>query len=352
MSLITSRGNLKSQTITNEVLIDKRAHRIVKAWQRHGFPFIEHNSSITHERYTKFMKVDDAKSLDFANRTFKFNNAGLALAWSYHPEAFGVECNDLLSPLQVFNNTEIFTKAIRKILKGSFFTKKPIEELMPPLGAEAIRGALRRITGAQMVSNFRPITASALYKLFTDKGDTILDPSMGWGGRYLASVKADVNYIGTDPSHGSHTNNSRMADEITSTQTLPSNKKRSYEMLKLGSEDLDLDKNSIDFAFTSPPYFNCEKYSDEPTQSYLKFNNIEEWKEGFLRPTIENIHYGLKKNKFMCLNVANVKSYLTFEKDTKQIAKEVGFKHVDTFDYRLSSQQADFKSEPMFVFKK
>ena len=91
MSLITSRGNLKSQSITNEVLIDKRAHRIVKAWQRHGFPFIEHNSSITHERYTKFMKVDDAKSLDFANRTFKFNNAGLALAWSYHPEAFGVE---------------------------------------------------------------------------------------------------------------------------------------------------------------------------------------------------------------------------------------------------------------------
>jgi len=30
----------------------------------------------------------------------------------------------------------------------------------------------------------------------------------------------------TDPSHGIHTNNSRMADEITSTQTLPSNKKK------------------------------------------------------------------------------------------------------------------------------
>ena len=36
----------------------------------------------------------------------------------------------------------------------------------------------------------------------------------------------------------------------------------------------------------------------------------------------------------------------------KQIAKEMGFKHVDTFDYRLSSQQADYKSEPMFIFKK
>ena len=361
MSLITSRGNLKSQTITNEVLLDKRAHKVVKAWQKYGFPYISSDagnvkagSGITWSRFNKFMAVDDAKSLDFNNRIFKFHNAGLALAWSYHKEAFGVRCNDLMSPLDAFNDTEIFSNAIRKILKGSFFAKKPIEELMPPLGAETIRGALRRITGAQMVSNFRPITASALYKIFTDKNNTVWDMSMGWGGRLLASMKADINYIGTDPSHNAHMNNEIMAYDISSqlTHMLPSAKKRRYELHKLGSEVFRPDKNSLDFAFTSPPYFGTEKYSDEPTQSYLKYSNIEKWKEEFLRKTIDNCYYGLKKNKFMCLNVANVKSYSTFEADTKQIAKEVGFKHVDTFDYRLSSQQADYKSEPMFIFKK
>jgi hypothetical protein len=54
----------------------------------------------------------------------------------------------------------------------------------------------------------------------------------------------------------------------------------------------------------------------------------------------------------MALNVADVKSYETFEKDTKTIAEEVGFKLVDTFDLRLSSQQAEYKSEPIFIFKK
>ena len=98
---------------------------------------------------------------------------------------------------------------------------------------------------------------------------------------------------------------------------------------------------------------DTEKYSaTETTQSYLKYSNINAWKEEFLRKTIDNVYYGLKKNHFMALNVADVKSYETFEKDTKTIAEEVGFKLVDTFDLRLSSQQAEYKSEPIFIFKK
>ena len=128
---------------------------------------------------------------------------------------------------------------------------------------------------------------------------------------------------------------------------------RTYELHTLGSEEYRPDKNSLDFAFTSPPYFDTEKYSEtETTQSYLKYSNINAWKEEFLRKTIDNVYYGLKKNHFMALNVADVKSYETFEKDTKTIAEEVGFKLVDTFDLRLSSQQAEYKSEPIFIFKK
>jgi len=347
MTLITSRGNLKSKTTTNDVLIDKRSHRIIKYWQRQGFPFIETSKKYRQEKFNAFMKVNDKTSLDFNNRTFKFNNAGLSLAWSYHPHAFKVRCNDMKSPFDVFNDDTIFQNGIRKSLMGNFFAKRSYEELMSqsPQAKEMIRGVLRRVTGSQMVSNFRPVTASMLYKVFTDEGDTVWDMSMGWGGRLLASVKAKINYIGTDPN----TQTVKGLKEMIGTF---GDKDTDYLLYTMGSEEYRPDKNSLDFAFTSPPYFDTEKYSDEKTQSYLKYSSINKWKEKFLRKTIDNCYYGLKQNKFLALNVADVKSYQTFEKDTLQIAKEVGFKFVDQFDLRLSSQQDEFKSEPIFIFKK
>ena len=348
MSLLTSQGNLKSQTITNEVLIDKRTHKIVKYWQKVGFPYIDTDEKFRQDKFDAFLKVDDMKSLDFNNRSFKFNNAGLALAWSYHPHAFEVQCNNQKSPMDVFNDYETFSKGIKKTLKGSFFKKRSFEELMTKNEQtnEMIRTVLRRVSGAQMVSNFRPVTASALYKLFCDKNDTVWDMSCGWGGRLLASIKAEINYIGTDP-------NTQTQKGLKEMVTTFGNRACGYELLTMGSEEYRPDKNSLDFAFTSPPYFDTEKYSaTETTQSYLKYSNINTWKENFLRKTLENVHYGLKPNKFCAFNVADVKSYETFEKDTKQIASEVGFKLVDTFDLRLSSQANDYKAEPIFIFKK
>ena len=348
MSLLTSQGNLKSQTITNEVLIDKRTHKIVKYWQKVGFPYIDTDEKFRQDKFDAFLKVDDMKSLDFNNRSFKFNNAGLALAWSYHPHAFEVQCNNQKSPMDVFNDYDTFSKGIKKTLKGSFFKKRSFEELMTKNEQtnEMIRTVLRRVSGAQMVSNFRPITASALYKLFCDKNDTVWDMSCGWGGRLLASIKAEINYIGTDPN----TQTQKGLKEMVTTFGAEAYR---YDLLTMGSEEYRPDKNSLDFAFTSPPYFDTEKYSaTETTQSYLKYSNINTWKENFLRKTLENVHYGLKPNKFCAFNVADVKSYETFEKDTKQIASEVGFKLVDTFDLRLSSQANDYKAEPIFIFKK
>ncbi len=63
------------------------------------------------------------------------------------------------------------------------------------------------------------------------------------------------------------------------------------------------------------------------------------WKEHFLKKTIANAHIGLKTGKYLALNVANTKQYKTFEEDTVQIAKDVGFEHTDTWWLSLSTQQ-------------
>ncbi len=347
MSKLTNRGNLKNKSITNEVLIDKRTYRIVKYWQKQGFPYYRSDKKFRQGQFDKFMKINDKSNLDFNNRGFKFHNGGLSLAWSYHPHAFKVRCNNLKSPYDVFNDDVVFSNGIRKLLKGSFFKKTSFEVLMSQSDKVKgnIRTILRRVTGSQMVSNFRPVTASMIYKLFCDENDTVWDMSCGWGGRLLGSVKSKINYIGTDPN----TTTMKGLKEFVKTF---GNKSNTYELLTIGSEEYKPKKNSLDFAFTSPPYFDTEKYSNEKTQSYLKYSNINTWKEKFLRKTIDNVYLGLKDNKFMVLNVADVRNYQSFEKDTVDIAESVGFKLVDTFDYILSSQQSDSKSEPIFIFKK
>ena len=120
-----------------------------------------------------------------------------------------------------------------------------------------------------------------------------------------------------------------------------------------GSEDFLPDKESLDLCFTSPPYFNTEKYSDEETQSYIKFPTQDEWVEGFLRKTIQNCHYGLKQNRYMLINIANVKSFMSLEDATIWIAEQEGFVLEEAYRLALSKISGNgFKYEPIFVFRK
>jgi hypothetical protein len=199
---------------------------------------------------------------------------------------------------------------------------------------------LRRYSGTQMVSNFRPTAAAALYDIFVEKDSllegtsagTVWDPSMGYGGRLLGAIAAGVNYIGTDPCIPTYQGLEQIRDTY-------GHKHKSYTLLRQGSETYDPQSESLDFVFTSPPYFGWEAYGDEPEQSSIKFNTSDVWKEKFLKQTIANAYKGLKKGKHLALNVANTKQYKTFEEDTVQLALDVGFEHTDTWWLSLSTQQ-------------
>ena len=203
-----------------------------------------------------------------------------------------------------------------------------------------MRLMLRRFSGTQMVSNFRPTAAAALYDIFVDKDSplegttagTVWDPSMGYGGRLLGAIAAGVNYIGTDPCIPTYEGLEHLRDNYGRSD-------KEYELRRQGSETYLPPKESLDFVMTSPPYFGWEAYGDEPEQSSIKFNTSEMWKEHFLKQTIANAHHGLKTGKYLALNVANTKQYKTFEEDTVSLAKECGFKHVDTWWLSLSTQQ-------------
>jgi hypothetical protein len=128
---------------------------------------------------------------------------------------------------------------------------------------------------------------------------------------------------------------------------------KKVDIYKKGSEEFLPQKESLNLCFTSPPYFDTEKYSLEKSQSFIKFPTEKEWINGFLKKTIENCHYGLKRGGYMLYNIANTSKYKFIEDATVKISKELGFKQEETLQLTLSSVMgAGYKYEPIFVFKK
>jgi len=358
--LITSKGNLKG-VVQDEQELQSNIDMIYEYWKKRGFPYYATDKQYREAQF-KTLQSTDFKGLLTQDKVIKPNQTGLSLAWSYMPHSFGIRCGKMRTPMEIYESEEHFKKGIKKLLTGSFFGKQSVDTLMPiasnldgeitEISPESkhksesvMRSLLRRYTGTQCVSNFRPTAAACLYSHFAHPGAMVWDMSMGYGGRILGAIISDINYVGTDPAELTFKGLKEIRKDF-------GRDNRHYFLNKCGSETFVPKENSLDFAFTSPPYFNWEQYGDEAGQSFNQYSGNEEWNNGFLRTTIQNAYIGLKKGKYMGLNVANIKSHKTFEDDTVRIAVEEGFTHTDTYKLQLSSQESGAKYEPVFIFKK
>ena len=358
--LITSKGNLKG-VVQDEEELNSNIDMIYEYWKKRGFPYYATDKQYREAQF-KTLQSTDFKGLLTQDKVIKPNQTGLSLAWSYMPHSFGIRCGKMRTPMEIYESEEHFKKGIKKLLTGSFFGKQSVDTLMPiasnldgeitEISPESkhksesvMRSLLRRYTGTQCVSNFRPTAAACLYSHFAHPGAMVWDMSMGYGGRILGAIISDINYVGTDPAELTFKGLKEIKKDF-------GRENRHYFLNKCGSETFVPKENTLDFAFTSPPYFNWEQYGDEAGQSFNQYSGNEEWNNGFLRTTIQNAYIGLKKGKYMGLNVANIKSHKTFEDDTVRIAVEEGFTHTDTYKLQLSSQESGAKYEPVFIFQK
>ena len=86
----------------------------------------------------------------------------------------------------------------------------------------------------------------------------------------------------------------------------------------------------MDFIFTSPPYFSAEIYTDEPTQSTIKFKEYGSWRDNFLRETLETCVAWLKPKRYLAFNIADVNVgtvQYPLENDTVEILKSLGMRY-------------------------
>jgi hypothetical protein len=78
-------------------------------------------------------------------------------------------------------------------------------------------------------------------------------------------------------------------------------------------EDADLPDDSYDIALTSPPYYDTEHYSDEPTQSAIRYTTFQAWVAGFYRPLIDKTMAALKPGAEFILNIGDRRYPLSAE---------------------------------------
>lgn len=303
-----------------------------------GFPYFPTDKAFRDREIIKMSGYDYRKCIDKENKIIKQAMHGLSLAWSFMPHSWEIQCGGKKTPYDVFHDDESLRGAIKKRM-----------QMGDNMSDNGLRKTIKIYKGAQSVSNFRPTAAAALYKVFCPPNGTVLDMSCGYGGRLLGARLANVKYIGTDPCEKTMNGLKEMCDMYM--------KNYDIELHQLGSEVFVPEENSIDFAFTSPPYFDWEAYSNEETQSYVKFDTKEAWVNGFLGGTFRNVHKGLKDNCFMAINIANTKTHPTLEEETVRVAEENGFKLVDEWKLslsnpKMSSNKHAFKYEPIFIFEK
>jgi hypothetical protein len=202
------------------------------------------------------------------------------------------------------------------------------------------------------VSWFKPAAAASIYKKFLQNNinPIIWDPSIGFSARMSGFIVSypQGKYIGSDPSR------SVCDDAINISKTYLNS--INADIRCEGSEKTKIEDLSLDFVFTSPPYFDKEKYLNEDGQCWKDYPTIELWIKNYLLPTFKTAYEGLKNNCYMVINVDDELSDIIITS-----AKYVGFTYCEHMNVIMPIKKDHFSrkhghnklsSETFFVFIK
>ena len=305
---------------------------VVKGW------IIDKNYEVARLTYSDdymLYNVNSLMSLStsdiYSNGEFGVNSVGVSVLQTFFPELEGVDKVKGCCMRDFCKKSEkSFTRYVRKLLK---YGKSPND-----------MRSMFAFVGAGYCSNFRPATAKTIYELYGKENCKVLDTSSGFGGRLLGffTAKNTSEYVGIDPNTADSCN--RFIEFMQMRFGL---NKKAY-VNKIGSEDFTTEnypqyENYFDISFTSPPYFDTEKYSDSDTQSYKKFNTYDLWVDGFYRNTIYNSCNALKVDGTFAINifdkVDNIKEY------TEEFLNDCGFYIIKEDKYLLRVMSGTQKGE-------
>ena len=263
-----------------------------------------------------------------------------------------------ISPMECLDDDEKMKKILDYIKsKPNFFTSTN--------EVSNVESCLRNsMSWVRKVANFPPKEARRLYNYYNTENKVLncLDTSAGFGSRMSAVLLSGHNYCGFDPNPSLQVALRSYKRFLDAHSVLKEGQR--CGLYKQGSEVYRPELSELfDVSFTSPPYFNLEKYSDDSSESTINYNNYSAWVDKFVYPTVINTYQYLKKGGYAMINIKNIsKSCTCYDDFFKAFQSIDGFELVEELDMTINKKQYgkqwnDKKGvisnkEPVMVFQK
>jgi DNA methylase len=313
-------------------------------WRHNGFPYYVLGHQEIGRDY-KNLSIQPIAPMRLAG--VGGSTIGLRLANYFQPHMWSVRVSRYLSPHDVFHDDALLRAAIHRswTIWPDRFGANPA----------TLRRILKTYPGAASVSNFRPTVARSVLHHFSKDSDTIVDFSAGYGGRLLGALSMKRSYIGIEPC----------AAQVAGLESMLESLKKhgahgSAEVLIGCAEDVMrlLPENAANLVFSSPPYFDWEKYSHEASQSFIRYSSYDDWKSGFLEPVIGQSLRVLKRGGKFVVNISGGRRKPDAN-DVRMISLAVGLQYLGSIPLLISRvpylhprNDAPHKHEEILVFGK
>jgi hypothetical protein len=172
--------------------------------------------------------------------------------------------------------------------------------------------SMRKAIAAQ----FRPAAARDLFARYEAR--RVLDFCAGWGDRLVAAIADEriESYTGVDPNTALHQGYRRQVEMFAPLRSAPID----VTMICAPAEEMVLTQ-TYDMVFTSPPYFDKERYTDEGTQSWMRYRAVSEWLRRFLFEAVARAWAALVPGGHMVINIADILSKRRLPNGTRDVER-------------------------------
>jgi len=321
---------------------------LVGFYRSNGFPYTKLSNDLLLKEFTALKQCDVFKIAkdDILSIT---NQTGTQVFKHFAPQFFETTSgiNRRSSVLQAFNDDSLLRKVVENRVNGNF-----------NMTGNMLKQGFAVSNVAVKASIFNCVLARYIYTQYTKEGSAIYDYSMGFGQRLLAALSLPhrVEFIGVDPFDRMVQSNQAIFDFYNANVPMLN---KTVDLRCMGSEDFCDSKyeGKIDLAFSSPPYYNLEVYSDDDDQAYA--TSYVDFLQRYWKKTVANIDKMLAKDGKFVLNItAGLVDGFDVGTDMTNVVREAGFEVEREYKIQLSrnlefgGQKESHKTEPIYVFRR
>jgi len=248
---------------------------------------------------------DKTEITDWGLELPNFINENSEINYGSLKEKFGI------APFSVFNSREAWWRERRRAWLEMGIKSELGRGDKLTFKTDEIRKYGRNINKLSGTSIFDPVLCELLYEWFSPKEGIILDPFAGGSVRGIVASKKGRKYIGIDLSKEQINNN------IEQVNIICNNIKPKYFVGDSNDVLKTFKDIKVDFILSCPPYFDLEKYSNNPKD--LSNMNYEDFIKNYYN-IIKNSCALLNNNSFACFVVGDIRdrkgNYKNFISDT------------------------------------